>query len=189
MKPPESTRRERILESAARLFAEHGFHSVTIADIGTSVGISGPAVYKHVTGKDQILGEVLVQISQQLLDGARLRGERCAEPGELLEALIDFHVEFAVTQPELIIVQFREFANLTGSDRRTVRRLQRTYVDYWVAVLLKLQTDLTIPEAGAMVVAGFGLMNSTPYGAARLGPDELRPLLVRLARKVLVTAD
>jgi hypothetical protein len=65
-----------------------------------------------------------------------------------------------------------------------VRRLQRTYIDLWSAVLLRLDPTLTIPEAGATVISAFGLMNSTPFSASRLAPEEARPLLQRLARHV-----
>lgn len=177
----QQSRRDQILDRSAQLFAEHGFHSVSITDIGRSVGISGPAVYRHFAKKDDILSEILIRISERLLDGAVRLGNHIEEPTALLDALISSHAEFAVSQPELIILQWREFGALRGAERRTVRRLQRTYVDYWTAVLLKLQPHLTIPEAGATVIAAFGLMNSTPFSASRLGPDEARPLLIRLS--------
>ena len=43
-------RREQILIVAARLFAKHGFHGVSIADLGAAVGVSGPALYRHLPG-------------------------------------------------------------------------------------------------------------------------------------------
>ena len=174
---PPTARRIQIMDAAAELFADHGFNNVSLAEIGRAVGISGPAVYRHFDKKDDILGAILVQISEFLLDEATTLGALHADPRDLLEALVAAHVEFSVTRPELIILQWREFGNLRGEDRRTVRRLQRTYIDYWTAVLLKLKPALSIPEAGATVVAAFGLMNSTPFSASRLGPEESRPLL------------
>ena len=180
----EPPRREQILTAAARLFAESGFHNVSLAEIGRAVGISGPALYRHFAKKDDILGSILVSISQSLLDGSVSLGRRISDPRELLDALIAAHVDFAVTRPELIVIQWREFENLRGADRRTVRRLQRTYIDYWSAVLMRLAPELSIPEAGATVVAAFGLMNSTPFSASRLAPEEAQPLLMRLTRNM-----
>ena len=57
MAAPESagtTRREQILAEAARLFARHGFHGVSIAELGAAVGVSGPALYRHFPGKDEV---------------------------------------------------------------------------------------------------------------------------------------
>ncbi len=52
---------------AARLFAERGFHGVSVGDIGKAVGVSGPALYKHFDSKDAVLAEMLVAISERLL--------------------------------------------------------------------------------------------------------------------------
>lgn len=179
------SRREQVLEAAAHLFAERGFHNVSLAEIGRAVGISGPALYRHFAKKDDILGAILVNISQSLLDEAVAIGKRVPEPRPQLEELVAAHVEFAVTRPELIVLQWREFANLKGDDRRKVRRLQRTYIDHWAAVLMRLDHGLTIPEAAATAVCAFGLMNSTPFSTSRLAPEEAGPLLTRLTRSML----
>ncbi|TRW42949.1 TetR/AcrR family transcriptional regulator [Georgenia yuyongxinii] len=65
------TRREQILDAAADLFARKGFHGVPIDEIGAAVGITGPALYRHFAGKEAILAEMLVGISEQLLAGAQ----------------------------------------------------------------------------------------------------------------------
>lgn len=64
------TRREQILQEAARLFAERGFHGVGVDEIGAAVGISGPGLYRHFPGKDAMLAELLVGISERLLEAA-----------------------------------------------------------------------------------------------------------------------
>jgi AcrR family transcriptional regulator len=64
-------RRQQILSTAADLFAARGFHGVSMGDIGAAVGVSGPALYKHFAGKEDILGQCLLHASDQLLAGAR----------------------------------------------------------------------------------------------------------------------
>ena len=44
-------RRERILEAAAGLVAERGYHEVGMTDIGAAAGITGSAIYRHFDGK------------------------------------------------------------------------------------------------------------------------------------------
>src|ERR1700712_178355 len=119
--PQESTalsRREQILQVAARLFARHGFHGVTIADLGAAVGVSGPALYRHFPSKEGLLAEMLVGISEHLLAGGQERAAATADPEDLLDALVDFHTDFALSQPELITVQDRDLANLPDAARR-----------------------------------------------------------------------
>ena len=68
-----SPRREQILDTAADLFAQRGFHGVSVADLGAACGISGPALYKHFPSKDAMLAEMLVSISEELLSVGRDR--------------------------------------------------------------------------------------------------------------------
>ena len=48
---PVIDRRQQIIDTAAELFAERGFHGVSVNDIGAACGISGPALYKHFPSK------------------------------------------------------------------------------------------------------------------------------------------
>ncbi|AVH97392.1 TetR family transcriptional regulator [Streptomyces cinereoruber] len=175
------TRREQILKEAARLFAERGFHGVGVDEIGAAVGISGPGLYRHFPGKDAMLAELLVGISERLLDGGRLRaGEAGGDPRALLGALIDGHIDFALDDRPLIILHDRELDRLKDEDRKRVRKLQRQYVELWVATVRELYPDAPESEARTAVHAVFGLLNSTPHLAA-LGRRPMERLLRRLA--------
>ncbi len=68
--PPAASRSS---SEAARLFAERGFHGVGVDEIGAAVGISGPGLYRHFAGKDAMLAELLVGISDSLLTSAKRR--------------------------------------------------------------------------------------------------------------------
>ena len=179
------TRRQQIVSTAARLFAERGFHGVSVHDIGAACGISGPALYKHFDSKDALLSEALTQISDRLLDEGRARYDAATTPRAALDALIDWHVEFALSSPELIVVQEREWANLDADSRRQVRDRQLAYIDLWVATLRQLRDDLTPAQGRAAVQAAFGLINSTPH-SARIKVPEMRALLTRMARAALL---
>ncbi|MCY7344049.1 MAG: TetR/AcrR family transcriptional regulator [Pseudonocardia sp.] len=180
--PRTGTRREQILAVAAQLFARHGFHGVTIADLGAAVGVSGPALYRHFPGKEALLAEMLVGISEHLLAGGTARTVASEDPLEVLAALVDFQADFALREPELIVVQDRDLANLPPAARRQVRQLQRTYVEIWVETLCRAHPGLT-PDAARVAAHGaFGLLNSTPHSGR--GP-ETAALLRRMALAAL----
>src|SRR5689334_19957093 len=126
------SRREQILQAAAQLFAERGSRSVGMDDVGAAVGVTGPAIYRHFASKDAMLAEMLVRISERLLDGGReCVAEAGADPAAQLRALIAFHVDFALDNPALITVQDRDLATLPDAEAAQVRRLQRRYVEEW----------------------------------------------------------
>src|SRR3954452_3715204 len=107
-----TTRRRQILDTAASLFAERGFHGVSVVELGAACGISGPALYKHFPSKDAMLAEMLVEISEQLLSVGRQRSVQAQDPTEALRALVAWHVEFALHHKPLIVVQDRDWASL-----------------------------------------------------------------------------
>ncbi|MEH3033521.1 MAG: TetR/AcrR family transcriptional regulator [Aeromicrobium erythreum] len=179
------TRRQEILRTASELFAERGFHGVSMNDIGAACGISGPALYKHVRGKDELLAEALVDVSEELLATGRERAAATDDASDRLDALVAWHLDFSLRHPALIVVQEREWSNLGDAARTTVRRLQLAYIDLWVDVVRSLRDDLDRAEARAAVQATFGLLNSTPH-SARIGPARMRELLARMARAALV---
>lgn len=176
------SRRDRILAVAAQLFARHGFHGVSIAELGAAVGVSGPAFYRHFPSKEALLAELLVGISEHLLAGGRERAAASADPQAVLAALVAFQADFARREPELIVVQDRDLANLPPAVRRKVRRLQRTYVEIWVDALRGGHPGLSPEDARVAAHGAFGLLNSTPHAgrtpatAALLGEMALAAL-------------
>ncbi|MET9492695.1 TetR/AcrR family transcriptional regulator [Nocardia sp. NPDC006630] len=181
----KAQRRQQLLDAGARLIADRGFLGMRLDDLGAAAGISGPAVYRHFPNKEALLVELLVGISQRLLDGGRAVAAQAPTPAEALDALIDFHLDFALGEPELIRIQDRDLENLPDSARRQVRRTQRQYVEVWVAVLRDRYPDL--PEATARVQAHatFGLINSTPHSAPAATATRARPVLRRMALAAL----
>jgi AcrR family transcriptional regulator len=178
------TRREQILATAAALFAERGFHGVSVVDLGTACGISGPALYRHFASKDDLLAAMLVSISEELLRVAEERVAAADGPEAALRALVDWHVDFALSNKPLIVVQDRDWASLPDEARERVRTLQRRYVDLWAAQLRALDPGLTARSAQATAHAVFGLINSTPH-SARLSEPEMRTLLTEMALRAL----
>src|SRR4051794_21537386 len=166
----KADRRERLLREGARLFAERGFHGVSIEDLGAAAGISGPAVYRHFPSKDAVLAALLAGVSQRLLEGGRAEVCSAATADEAVRRLVAFHTSFALTEPELITVQDRDLPNLSPEAAHRVRRLQREYVEVWVEALTRLETAMPAAEARIRSHAVFGLLNSSPYSTgARAG--------------------
>ena len=60
--------RERLLENGAALFAVKGFHGVGVEELGLSVGLTGPSIYRHFRTKGALLAEMLISASSSLLE-------------------------------------------------------------------------------------------------------------------------
>ena len=194
----KSDRRAQLLTAAAALMAERGYLAVRLEDIGAAAGISGPAIYRHFPGKEALLVELLVGISTRLLDGARdvVATVATGDTGDTgdtgaqsaLDGLIEFHLDFALTELDLIRIQDRDLASLPVVAQRQVRRAQRSYVETWVGVLTRLHADLAEDDARVMAHAVFGLLNSTAHSIKSAGArstERSRDVLRAMTRAAL----
>jgi len=164
----KADRQAAILQEAARLFAERGFSGVSLEDLGAAVGVSGPALYRHFANKQALLGAILIGVSERLLAGGQRVVAGGGAPVVQLEAIIAFHVDFALTDADVIRVQDRDLASLADEDRHTVRRLQREYVEVWIGILSAFHPDRPDSELRVRAHACFGLINSTPHSVRAL---------------------
>ena len=60
--------REDILEAAAQVFRQKGFHGASMSDIAFSVNLKKASLYHHVSSKQEILLEILDRALQLLLE-------------------------------------------------------------------------------------------------------------------------
>jgi AcrR family transcriptional regulator len=159
----KSDRRSQLIAAAERLVAERGYLAVRLEDIGAAAGVSGPAIYRHFPNKEALLVELLVGISTRLLAGATDVVTHADDPRAALDGLVDFHLDFALGESDLIRIQDRDLPSLPPSAKRQVRKAQRQYVEIWVDVLRQLNSELNEDDARLMAHAYFGLLNSTPH--------------------------
>ena len=158
---------------------------MSMDDIGSAAGVTGPALYHHFAGKEAMLIAALIPVSEGLLNGGRERVARHPDDANAaLTDLIDFHVEFALENPAVIALHLHELDRLPEEPRRQIRRLQRLYVEEWVGVLGVLRPELQAGEARVLAHSAFGLMNSTPF----LGGEVDRRRRAQLLRDATVSA-
>lgn len=182
----KANRREALLTAAARLFAERGYNGVSLEELGAAAGVSGPAVYRHFDGKQALLGALLVGVSENLSSGGQAVVTAASDDAAALRALVQFHVDFALSNPDVIRVQGQDLGNLAEDDRHAVRALQRTYVELWVEVLGRLHPGVDTASLRIRAHAAFGLINSTPHSART---TDTRAILEQMALAGLVSVS
>ena len=186
LRPP---RRELLLEAAAGLFAERGFHAVGIDDLGAAAGISGPGVYRHFPSKAAILEALCDRAMTQMLDGVRTTRAAHEDLSEALTALITLHVEFAIAAGALIAVWLGEARFLSEDARRVLRHRQRAYEEPWREVVGALRPDLGSNEVTAAVRLVLTMLNSTALVAQETSAEGLTILLGQMAHAALLTSS
>ncbi|MCU1379136.1 MAG: putative TetR family transcriptional regulator match [Acidimicrobiales bacterium] len=173
-------RRAKIVAAATHLFRERGFHAVGIDEIGNAAGITGPGVYRHFSGKDDLLSSVLDHATDDLWT------DLSADDQPSIEALVRSHVAYAVTHADAIELWYQEGRNLSAEARSTQRRLQRRYIERWVDALLERRPELSEDEAGVLARGAIGLIHSSAHSDRAGDPALLTPLLERMAMAALL---
>ncbi|MGW1814741.1 TetR/AcrR family transcriptional regulator [Streptomyces sp. NPDC002125] len=107
MPRPPSAMRRHILDSALRLFAEHGFKGTSLHDIAVEAHCSKASLLYHFAGKDAILTELLTPPAEGLsglrAELAALDGDRAVEPAVAgyIGLAMRFHLEIKIIFAEL----------------------------------------------------------------------------------------
>jgi AcrR family transcriptional regulator len=176
------TRERQILDAGARLFFERGFHNVGVDEIGDAVGISGPAIYRHFSGKDEILATLL----NEAIDEIIARTEPADDPRVELERLLHAQTSFAVTHAELVSVYTREDRALSDPWRRQFRRRARRHEEHWIDLLRRCYPHI---EEDRIAWAAHALMGMI-HSVARWSPpmkdlDGVTALISEMAKHAL----
>jgi AcrR family transcriptional regulator len=93
--PVDEARNTRYLETrhkAVELFARHGFSRVSMRDLATGLGITAGSLYNHIDNKEALLFELIEELYEALLDGARLVTRRKSAPTARLHGLLEAHL-------------------------------------------------------------------------------------------------
>jgi AcrR family transcriptional regulator len=163
-------RRDELLTAAARLFAQRGYHSVGVDDVGAAVGIAGPSIYHHFATKLDLIVAVITQGAEQLVDGTARALAGTHDDSQALDALLDAYVSFSFTHGDLMDVLITEVPHLPEPHRTTFRERQRHYLDQWRDVLSRLHPDLPPAHTRVYLQAALTVINDvarTPHLRSR----------------------
>jgi AcrR family transcriptional regulator len=171
--PPGATppsRREELLSAATQLFRDHGFHAVSMEEIGAAAGMAGPSIYRYFPGKQAILVAAGYRMAERLdrTAGAAIHG--AVDPRDALARLASSYVDTVLRSDNLMATFASEHANLPDPDRKELVRVQRAYVAQWIRLLRTVAPGLSEPEARVTVHAALTIVNDlarTPRIAAR----------------------
>lgn len=153
-------RRDLILKVAAQLFAENGFDSVSINEIGIAAGITGPAIYRYFASKEALLVSVYKRLYERFSDGIGAILSEEAEPWESLERLIDLQVTQAMEEPEKIRIVDSEGRHLPLNEAAEFRVENRRLLSVWTDVLGRARPDLSRLQCEVTVHALLAMINS-----------------------------
>lgn len=182
-RPPN--RRDLILEAAIGLFHERGYPATGVDDIGKAVDVSGPAIYRHFSSKEEILLEAMRLAADEVQEANQKAEASTSEPRALLEHYVRAYIRVALERSALIAVWTSEARHLSSARRSPMSKRLRAWTQSWVDVLRAARPGLTTEQAGLLVTATIGLITTT----ATAGPIHGPRLEDRLTVMAMATLD
>ena len=165
-------RREAIMETAAKLYAERGFLGASVSEIASACKTSKSLIYHYYPSKEDILFDVMDSHVQSLVEAAR-EIESGTEPvdGKIRSVAVALMILYAGAEPNQKVL-LNELGNLPPERRVIIVDHQRQLLDLMDRLLLEIRPDLTNdkPRRRALVMMFFGMLNFTHTWFDQNGP-------------------
>lgn len=160
--PPLSSeraaRRQAILDSAVRTFAEHGFFASRTRDIAASAGVAEGTIYLYFESKDDLLLTAFREKVREFVDSARSVLDSSLPFPDRLARFIEMQFRNIEENPALatvLLMETRQSSKFYGEPVRDVLRRYASAIDELLQSGLEqgqLRSDLDIPLARRILV-------------------------------------
>ena len=152
------TRRDELVDVAARLFAERGYHGTSMADLADAMGVQKGSLYSLTESKQDLLVVITREGAASFhaaLDGV----PDAAEPLERIRLALRVHLGVVAAQVSAATVFTREWRFLDEPERTAFRAERRRYEERWRQLLQEasergaLRSDLDVEAAVLLVLS------------------------------------
>ena len=148
----ERTRRH-IADTAARLFAEHGYENVAVTDVARAAEVAEQTVYNYFPVKEQLVTDRDQQVQDRLSDLIRAR-----PPGVTAAAAVrDYVLAFTAGIRDIAAGQWRGELGYLAAVSPAVRRLALEMTDRQAAAIAAAISDTTAVPPEVAKLQGIAL--------------------------------
>jgi AcrR family transcriptional regulator len=159
--PRARQKRRRVMEAAASLIAEKGYHETSMRDIAAALGMSAASLYHYFPGKEDLVVALQRECFDDLFSRARQKLDGVTDPTERIYAFIQNHMVFFVENIALIRVLLHEDMGLSKGNRDEIRHYKQEYMSFAETILREVPRDAGAPPIDPRIVVFslFGMMN------------------------------
>ncbi|HET9024192.1 MAG TPA: TetR/AcrR family transcriptional regulator [Burkholderiaceae bacterium] len=176
--------RAAIRDAAARLFAEKGYASASIAELARACGISKALMYHYYRDKEDLLADVAMSYVDRLASLVDDVAARRLPPAAHLRRLVEVFMAEYEHSAERHRVLVQDVKYLERAHRGRVLARQRKVVDGFAAVIAQLAPEATRAElAKPLTMILFGMINWTFTWLKDRGPlsySDMAPIVADL---------
>jgi AcrR family transcriptional regulator len=158
-------RRRKVVDTAAKLFAERGYDGTSISELTAATGLAAGGLYHYIEGKDDLLIAICDELLEPLLARAREIVAAEAAPVDQLRELLEAWVAHVVAHRHHMLVFTQERQAIESQARwRHVRSQRKAFEKILDEVLARGEADgsMTFADRRLSLLALLGMVNYTP---------------------------
>ena len=182
--------KQNIRLSAEKLFRQRGYAAIGMRELAKAVGIEAPSIYNHYKSKDELLGEICFDISDQFFkafDTAVTTEEKLPKK---LKAAIKSHIGVIANNIEASEVFFNEWMLLEEPNLGKFKKLRHEYEMKFRDIIDKgiKKGDFKKMNSKLIAFAIFSALNATYelyYSNEKLSKEEIAENISELLLKGL----
>ncbi|MFM0596657.1 TetR/AcrR family transcriptional regulator [Paraburkholderia dilworthii] len=141
------SKRQVVVDKATELFSKYGFQAVGVDWIIDDSGVARMTLYRHFSGKDDLIREVLLQRYALIVGSIEARLQTLEIPEERVKAFFDWYGDWFAT-PEFAGCLFERALAEFGTEYPTISGVAIQYREKMTSWIAKLLEDL-MPEPDA----------------------------------------
>jgi len=124
------SRKASIIDAAMRLFAERGFHGVSVDEIVKDVGVSPAVLYQHFGSKEALYEAVLLQSACQREDYLKAVPLATGSLEDVLRAMAKVFVGSMTRHPSILRMELHSLLDGSDANRQFFENRWKTFSDF-----------------------------------------------------------
>lgn len=125
--PKWQARRQAIIGTSARVFAQRGYHATGLTELCAANGLGKGALYHYIRSKEELLAAIHDRVMDEVMAGADRVAAAGGSPSAQLTMLGDELLDVIHRYPHHVWVFLHEFPALTGERAEQFRVRRREY--------------------------------------------------------------
>lgn len=121
------TRRETILDIAAKLFREKGYTATSVRELADNVGIEAASLYNHFASKEEILKEICFETGKEYLRHLSEVNRFAGDYRQKISRFIQLHIEITIKHIAFVAVANHEWRHLKSENLTGFLSMRKQY--------------------------------------------------------------
>lgn len=131
-------RKTQIIQTAAKLFREKGYKSVTMRDLADELGIKAASLYNHIESKQEILVIIIMDIAKNFTEHInQIFPINELSSIQKLRQVIRMHIDLSIDKTDALACMNNEWFYLEDSYKSSFLNMRNDYENKFRKIILK----------------------------------------------------